>query len=241
MKKRTKRILLGIAVVFILLIGIGLYFCYPMLSMSPAKTGQVSGTEIFAVRNQMGAVYFINTDSGSIMFDAGSNLKKLDKTLKAENINAGDVKWVFLTHSDYDHVAGLPLFPNAVIHMNEDELPLVNGTVKRSASGGNSLPSGIDANKIVLLREGQEITCGGTRVRCIKAPGHTNGSMVYLVNGTYLFTGDAFAISKGSIGIHPFTMNAELVRKSTEQLKETINNSSVILTSHYGYHRNISF
>ena len=241
MKKRTKRILLGIAAALVLLLGIGLYLCYPILSMSPAQTGQVPGTNIFAVRNQMGAVYFIKTDSGSIMIDAGSVPQKLEKTLNTEGINAGDVKWIFLTHSDYDHVAGLPLFPNAIIHMNEDELPLINGTVKRSGSGGNSLPSGIDINKIVLLREGQEISCGGTRVKCIKAPGHTSGSMVYLVNDAYLFTGDAFAVSKGKIGVHPYTMDSELVKKTIEQLKETINNSSLVLTSHYGYQKNPAF
>ena len=119
--------------------------------------------------------------------------------------------------------------------MNEDELPLINGTIKRTAAGSNSLPSGIDINKINLLQNGQELFFDGTKVECMKAPCHTNGSMVYMVDGKYLFTGDAFKVKKGTVTVHPYTMNAELAKKTIEQLKETIKSSSIVLTAHYGY------
>jgi glyoxylase-like metal-dependent hydrolase (beta-lactamase superfamily II) len=124
--------------------------------------------------------------------------------------------------------------------MNEDELPLINGKIKRSATGYNSLPSGIDINKIVLLQDGSKLLFDGIKIECIKAPGHTNGSMAYLMDGKYLFSGDAFKVNKGTADIHPYTMDKELAEKTINKLKEISGKSSLILTAHYGYHEKIN-
>jgi glyoxylase-like metal-dependent hydrolase (beta-lactamase superfamily II) len=202
--------------------------------MNPAGTGQISDTGIYAVKNRISSVFFIKTDSGYIMIDAGADMQRLEGSLKEISIDANDVNWIFLTHSDGDHVAALPLFPNADIYMGKDELPLINGTAKRSPFGGNTMPEGIDINKIIAVSDSQEILLGGMNVKCIKAPGHTPGSMAYLVDGKYLFSGDAFKMGKKAPGVHPFTMDAKLAKRTMENLKETIN-KSIVLTSHYGY------
>ena len=238
MKKTIKRVLLGVAAIFVIFAGIGLYNIYPLLSMKPVKTGPIPNSNIFAIKNSLITVYFVKTDSGYIMIDAAADLKKFEALMKKEGININDVKWIFLTHSDYDHVAALPLFPNAQILMSEDELQLVNGTTVRMKSSGNTMPPGIDINKINLLSNNQEFSFSGTKVKCIKAPGHTTGSMFYLIDNKYLFTGDAFGVAKGALIIHPFTMDAELARKTMETLKETIN-SSVVLSAHYGSHERL--
>ena len=223
-----------IIAIIILLTGAGLYFAFPLLIMAPAETGQISNTNIYAVKNAINTVFFIKTDDSYIMIDAGSNLNKIKTSLKEANINFDDVKRIFLTHSDYDHTAALTLFPNADIYMSEDELPLINGAVKRNLFGGNKMPVGIDIDKIILLSNGQKLLFNGTKVECVKAPGHTNGSMLYLVDNQFLFTGDAFKISNKNISVHPFTMDKKLSKKTIDQLSEIINNSSIVLTSHYG-------
>jgi len=73
-----------------------------------------------------------------------------------------------------------------------------------------------------------------TAVTSIHAPGHTSGSMIYLVDGQYLFTGDAFSILNGKISIHPFTMDKELAGKTIENLNDIISDSYLVLTAHYG-------
>ena len=237
MKKSVKWILIISAVILIIAMGFGLMYTIPLLSMNPTKTGPIPGTNILAVMNQMGTVYFIKTNNGYIMIDAGSKVKKFDSSLKKAGIDANDVKWIFLTHTDYDHVAGLTMFPNTEIHMNEDELPLINGTAKRSPSGGNKMPAGFDINGITLLPDGRTLACNGTNVKCIKAPGHTIGSMVYLIDGRYLFTGDAFKIEKGKMEIHPFTMDEELAEKTIGHIKGIIDSNTIVFTSHYGNYK----
>jgi len=227
-----------IILTFVLLIGAGLFYASPLRRMNPVKTGQIPGADMYAVKNAINTVYLIKTDNGYILVDAGSNVNQLGNSLGEAGINNSDVKWILLTHSDSDHVTALTLFPNANIYMSKDELPLINGTVRRNIFGGNKLPSGIDIDKISLLSNGQELLFGGVKVECILAPGHTNGSMMYLAANRYLFTGDAFMINNGKIAVHPFTMDPELSKKTIEQLRGTIENSSFVFTSHYGLIKN---
>ena len=209
-----------------------------ILTIRPTKTGQILDTDIFAIKNSHVSVYFFRTDNGYIMIDAGINAKKLEKSLQEIAINANDVKLIFLTHSDRDHVNGLTLFQNATIYMSEDELPLANGTINRNRRRTNAMPEGIDINDIILLSNGQIITFGETTIEPIKAPGHTPGSMLYLINERYLFTGDAFRINKNKIMVGAFTMDKEVAGKTVEQLNDRINNSSIVLPSHYRFRVN---
>jgi len=101
------------------------------------------------------------------------------------------------------------------------------------------MPSEIDVMKIIPLQDGQELTFGETIIKCIKAPGHTKGSMVYLVDGKYLFTGDAFKIENGNIKVHPYTFSDRNVAKKTiKQLKKMIDDNLIIFTSHFGIYNN---
>ena len=203
-------------------------------TMNPTETGQILNTDIFAVRDGFVTVYFIKTDNGYIMFDAGKNIQNFKASLEKTDINSDDIKWIFLTHSHYDHVSGLPLFPNAKIYMGKDELPLFDKKIKRDISKKGSMPHGIHIDKIIPLSNDQEVSFNQTKVRCLAAPGHTIGSMVFLINGQYLITGDAFFIKDGNIDVHLASKDRKLAKKTIEQLKETINNSSIVLTAHFG-------
>jgi glyoxylase-like metal-dependent hydrolase (beta-lactamase superfamily II) len=174
------------------------------------------------------------------MLDGGSDSNAIETALDENNISVSDIKWILLTHSDSDHTAALSLFPNAEIYMSEDEIKFVNGTVKRSILGYNDIPVNID--EINLLQDRQELLFGGIIVECIKTPGHTDGSMVYLIDGKYLFTGDAVKTDGKKLSVHPFTMDKSLANQTIETLKDMINdNGYTVFTSHYGYYENPVF
>ena len=239
MKKNKKRILLIVAAVIIVLLIVALIIFYPMLAMRPAETGAIPGTNIIAVQNGRNAVFFVDTGDGLIMVDAGSDAGALEAGMAENGIAVDDVKWILITHSDYDHVAGLALFPNAQIYMSGDELGLVNGTINRNASGGNELPVGLE--RLELQSDGKALLLGGLEVQCWGSPGHTIGHMAYLVegiNGWYMFTGDAFMLSEGRPGVHPFSMDEAQSARTIDALHTQISLSELILTGHYGYYTN---
>lgn len=234
-KTQHKRFMIGIPAIIILQIAIAvIIFIHPFFLMNPTETGSIPETNVFAVKDGMNSVYLVESESGYILFDAGTNAKNIESVLSENDINADDVRQIFLTHSDSDHAGALSLFPNAEIYINEDEIPLIDGTVKRNLFGGNNIS--VDIDDIIRVHDGQTLSIDGIEILCIAAPGHTIGSMSYLVGGRYLFTGDAFTYRNGKLGIHPFTMDKPQSRETIEMLIGIVQNSEIIVfTSHYGY------
>ena len=227
MQKYKKIILIVLAAVLLAAVGIGLFAAGPVLAMRPAKTGGIPGAgSIYAIKNGVGSVYLFDTGSGCVLIDAGSNAAKLEQSMEEKGIEAENIKWILLTHSDYDHIAGLTLFPNAEIYMGEDEFYAL-GLPPRQ----NQLPEGLSPDKFYLLTDEDELWLHATPVRCIKAPGHTAGSMAYMIDGKYLFTGDAIRLGKAAI-VHPFTQDKAQAEETIEQLMALP--WYMILTSHYG-------
>jgi glyoxylase-like metal-dependent hydrolase (beta-lactamase superfamily II) len=181
--------------------------------------------------------YLVEVDDGYIIFDAGYDLNVMEKALLEKEISPLDIQYVLLTHSDYDHVASLPLFANAQIFMSEDEMQMVNGTTKRTVEGIglslNLLPDDVNLDEISLLHNGQLLEFGEHIIECIKVPGHTPGSMAYVLDDKYLFTGDAFAVENDTMAIHPYTSDIKAAVNSITKLRDLKNESELVLTAHY--------
>jgi glyoxylase-like metal-dependent hydrolase (beta-lactamase superfamily II) len=205
--------------------------------MHPAPTGRIDDTGIIAIRNRRNCMYLVEADVGYILIDAGSVPSEVKTEMETLGISPESVSHVFLTHSDYDHTASLQVFGNAVIHISEDETRMVNGTARRSAIRYNKLPNGVKVDAFTALADGEERCAAGRHIKCIKAPGHTPGSMTYLIDGKYLFTGDAFLVRNGAMLVHPFTMDAIKAQESFKILSCIIKDCELVLTAHYGYFR----
>lgn len=234
-RKTGKRIFIAVLAVLLVLAVIALLNGYPMLAMKPLETGAIQGTDVIAVKDNINNLYFMETEEGYLLIDAGTNLEKVSDSMDQLGIVPENVRYILLTHSDYDHVGALPLFPNAQIYMSEDETQMLDGTTKRNTVSSNSLPDGVDINGIVLLADEETLTLGGYSIRCIKSPGHTFGSMSFLVNDEYLFTGDAFRPKDIEWLAHPFTMDESTAIESIIRLREVAQNAHITFTAHYGF------
>ncbi len=233
MKSVMKKVFYIILALFLVIVAISAIYFLPLLSMKPSETGKITDTEIISVKNVIGNMFFVRASDGYIVVDAGSDKSAVEKSLSDENISPEEVKHILLTHTDADHVASLSLFSNAKIYLNQDELQMVNGQTKRSGNY-NALPGGINLDDLILLQDEQELTLGDHKIKCISAPGHTPGSMAYLMNGEYLFSGDAFKVSDGVLSVHPYTMDEEKSKKTVHKIYDTIKESKLVLTAHYG-------
>lgn len=234
MKKNRKKLLFVILAVVLLLVAIGFANVYPMMTMTPAETGQVFASEIYAVKNKINSVYLLKGTDGYILVDAGTDAGLIESSLKELSIDPSEVTSIFLTHSDFDHVASLALFPQAQVFVSEDEIQMLDGTTKRNAISGNKLPDAVQFGHFALLADEQELSLDGYRIKCLKTPGHTPGSMSFLVNDQYLFTGDAVKVKDKTMGIHPFTMDKQTAKESIQKLDVLQSQSKYVLTAHYG-------
>lgn len=169
-----------------------------------------------------------------IAIDCGSNKEKVIQGLKELNIKKEDITHVFLTHSDYDHVASLSLFENAIVYLGHEEEQMINKTTPRFMSF--RFNKELECNQYNLLLDQDKITIKNTEILAIATPGHTPGSMSYLVDNIFLFVGDALSIVNGQINpfVKIFVMDMETHVKSIEKI-ENLRRVQIVFSAHYGY------
>lgn len=236
LKFKRRRLLVIAIIVLLIVLAVALINFYPLIFMKPIDTGKIPSTEVFVIKDWVANVYTIQSSEGYILIDAGFNAKTIKKTLEQENILPEDIKHIFLTHSDDDHVAAVELFPNASVYMSQDELQMVNGEIQQGKNNSKSKLNDIGLENIILLTDNQYITIGEYMIKCISAPGHTTGCMAYVVNEKYLFSGDCFRVNNSKLSVHPFTRDEQLCQDSIKKLYEVIGDTEYTFTSHYGYH-----
>lgn len=197
----------------------------------PIKTQKVT-ENVYAVRTLISNFYIYTDGENTISFDTGFVPPIIKSALNKLAVSADSISTVFLTHSDYDHVGGIRLLKNAQIYLSADEekmitykqprrLLIFNHSIKRDYK---------------LLHDGEITYVGKIKIQSITTPGHTPGSMSYLVNDSILFSGDTLSIINGEI--KPFSrlqnMDTGLQKKSIQKLA-SINNIKWIYTGHSGY------
>lgn len=110
----------------------------------------------------------------------------------SQGYQPGDVTDVLLTHSHYDHAINWVMFPNARVVIGGDELDWSLG-----APWGLTVVPELyvrelaNSQQLARAQSGQEVFPG---IRALAAPGHTPGSLVYVLDGgdrDIIFSGDA--------------------------------------------------
>jgi glyoxylase-like metal-dependent hydrolase (beta-lactamase superfamily II) len=200
------------------------------LQLKPLNTGLVVDG-VWAVRADTVNFFIAETEDGLACFDTGYRRFLIREELRKLGINRLDVRYVFLTHADIDHTRGLSLFPNAEVYLSHDE--------KQMITGFRTIRSAVRSPRIRrryhLLRDGDVVQAGSASITAIETPGHTPGSMAYMLGGRYLFTGDTckFADGKAYAGSH-YTMDIKRQEESIRKLAK-LENIRYVFTAHAGY------
>jgi hydroxyacylglutathione hydrolase len=200
----------------------------------PVKTGKITGN-LYAVKTGTVNFFICKSDEDFICFDSGFNKRLIIRQLNNLGIAPRRVTHVFLTHSDFDHASGSALFEKAKIYLSADEEPMI--TRKKARMFGLIYNSKIKG-PYHLLHDNDLVTAGSTSIRAIATPGHTDGSMSYLVDGSILFVGDTFKL----IGDRVCSLR-RYINMHTERQKESIRKLAgmdhvpLACTAHTGYTR----
>lgn len=211
----------------------------------PLNTGYID-ERVSCVREYVANIYFYTKDGHTIMIDAGYNYDRLAEKMKWLNINPEEIQAILITHQDTDHVGAIEkgsdgLFSESTIYIGKIENEYLEGRKKRKVFGGLvKLPQVYIENKKVLIDDGQVFYLGNIKVEAFLVPGHTWGHLVYLIDDTYLFTGDTiwFGADGGYAFLNILAEDRKLQTRSLKRLEEILRRRNLklkIITGHTGW------
>ena len=217
----------------------------------PLNTGFID-ERVSCIREYVANIYFYTKDGYTIMIDAGYNYDRLAEKMNWLNISPKDIKEILITHQDTDHVGAIErgsdeLFSKSTIYIGRIENEYLEGRKRRKVFWGlHKLPQVNIDNKKVLIDDGEVFYIGNIKIEAILVPGHTWGHLVYLIDDTYLFTGDTiwFGADGGYAFLNNLAEDRKLQIKSLKRLEEILRKRNLklkIITGHTGWTDDIDF
>jgi glyoxylase-like metal-dependent hydrolase (beta-lactamase superfamily II) len=193
--------------VALVIVGGGILIATTFMGRQPIPDGlEINGLRI--VKDGFVSISVLPLAGGDVaLFDAGNDRtgKAILGALSRLGLGRENVKTIFLTHGHRDHVAGVPLFPDAQVMALSEEVDVAEG---RTSPGGPIMrilpvrPTGVKINR--ALHDGEVVNVGTAKVQVFAVPGHTAGSAAYLVNGVLLLGDAADAGSDGHVRCSPW-------------------------------------
>ncbi len=172
--------------------------------------------------------YLISSNSGAVVIDPGYYSDEISDFLK---LNCQKERLILITHCHFDHIG-------AVKKLSEEHGVKVG--IGRLDSAGLSDP-GLNLSHSfrifsepfeadILFDDNEKIEVGDLKFRVIFTPGHTKGSVCYLI-GDSLFSGDTLFFE--SYGRTDFPGgNGEKMRESFYRLTTTLSKSVTVYPGH---------
>jgi glyoxylase-like metal-dependent hydrolase (beta-lactamase superfamily II) len=180
-----------------------------------------------------------------IVIDAGMDTEARNIRATLAELGAAAVGAIFITHGHLDHVKGVNSLGAADIYVSDHDEPYLLGHKRAEGFIGTlagKLPQKArpDRERVKLVGNGQEVMVGEKTVRAYHLPGHTSGSMAYVVDGV-LFVGDALYFKQnGQAGLSPAPLNwdSQVAASSLGVLLEQLDRDgieiSAVVPSHSG-------
>jgi hydroxyacylglutathione hydrolase len=194
------------------------WLCPGLLATGPILPG------VGAIRDGFVNVYVVRGAEGIVCIDAGWRSSRVRCGFVQLGLRPENVRAVLLTHMHWDHARGVRAFPNAEVLLGALELP-------RHMPGWCRTP-----RPITPVAPGARLTVAGLPVEVIATPGHTPGAVAYLVDGRWLFTGDALRLTNGQARPFPAICNDDqrMAKESLHQLAPMAGCAQAIFTGHTG-------
>ncbi len=121
----------------------------------------------------------------ALVVDPGDDGERILERIREKGLAPGAV---LLTHGHFDHTGGLDAFSGVSVYLHPEDQKMINDPERNAGFlAGDRRPR---PEKTLPVRDGNTLSLCGMSVSVLHTPGHTKGSVCYLVEDQALFTGD---------------------------------------------------
>jgi metallo-beta-lactamase class B len=130
------------------------------------------------------ASYLVTTPQGHILIDTGTTAmhEVIRNNVQQLGFSTSDIRIMLSSHAHFDHVAGhaamQKLTGAQVMAMTGDAEALTSGTDNSALGAVGWTPVKVDR----VLKDGDTVTLGGSTLRAMLTPGHTQGTTTWFTS-----------------------------------------------------------
>lgn len=187
--------------------------------------------------------YLLHENGVGVVIDPGYNAEEIVKSASALKVT---ITHVMITHCHYDHIEFLEelraLTGAKLISGDKGSINVTDPDINLTLAG---LGRAVSAKKSdIVLGDGEEITIGTMKIKCIYTPGHTNCGVCYLVEDK-IFVGDTLFLRNCGRWDLP-TGDEETLIKSVREKLYTLDDNIKVCPGHgrettIGYEKKFNF
>jgi metallo-beta-lactamase class B len=142
---------------------------------------------VYAIGNVGTVAYVIQTSAGLMMIDAlGANQVESDLLpgFTKLGLDPAQVKTILVAHGHADHFGGSAYFQQkfgAKVYVSAADWTVMETPPRGRGPGPGAPPAAAPPKRDGELRDGETVTLGNVSVRAVAVPGHTPGSMGFII------------------------------------------------------------
>ena len=162
------------------------------------------------------------------VIDPGNESKKIVEVIEREKLIPTKI---LLTHGHFDHIEAVSrlkqLFPEIKVYVHSEDIPFLTNNRVWESYLGRPL---IDASYDEIINEGDVIHQGELSAKVLCTPGHSPGSVCYLMDNG-LFSGDTL-FADGGIGRTDLWNSSALSMRATLKRLFLIEQNLIVYPGH---------